>query len=199
MTERTRSVVGWLIAAAAVVIIVAGLSGGSDATADPVRGIASKLKCPACQSESLADSATETARDLRGYIAEEVAAGTLLPSDVDESAVAARTYDPSMRDVDLVIRTAAEMRISNFLLWQISYAELVVTDVLWPDFRRENLFAAIRERIEGADVPTHFRGSAIAMVTAGLMALAFMAHLGLAVFSAVLRVSVYRARARQSS
>ena len=83
--------------------------------------------------------------DAARRIAEEAAAGTLRPEDVDEAALAARTYDSSMRDVDLVIRTASEMRISNFLLWQISYAELVVTDVLWPDFRRENLFAAIRE------------------------------------------------------
>jgi undecaprenyl diphosphate synthase len=83
--------------------------------------------------------------DAARRIAAEAAAGTLRPEDVDEGALAARTYDPSMRDVDLVIRTASEMRVSNFLLWQISYAELVVTDVLWPDFRRENLFAAIRE------------------------------------------------------
>ena len=50
-----------------------------------------------------------------------------------------------MRDVDLCIRTAGEMRVSNFLLWQISYAELYVTETLWPDFRREHLHAAIRE------------------------------------------------------
>ena len=49
-----------------------------------------------------------------------------------------------MRDVDLVIRTANEMRVSNFLLWQISYSELYVTETLWPDFRREHLHAAIR-------------------------------------------------------
>ena len=83
--------------------------------------------------------------DAARRIAEEVAAGTLRADDVDESAVAARLYDPSMAEVDLVIRTASEMRISNFLLWQISYAEIVVTDVLWPEFRREHLYAAIRE------------------------------------------------------
>jgi len=83
--------------------------------------------------------------DAARRIADEVAAGTLRPEDVDEGAVASRLYDPSMREVDLVIRTASEMRVSNFLLWQISYSELVVTDVLWPDFRRENLYASIRE------------------------------------------------------
>ncbi len=83
--------------------------------------------------------------DAARRIAEDVRAGRLAPEEVDERALAARLYDASMRDVDLVVRTASEMRVSNFLLWQISYAELVVTEVLWPEFRREHLFAAIRE------------------------------------------------------
>jgi undecaprenyl diphosphate synthase len=83
--------------------------------------------------------------DAARRIAEDVVAGKLKTKDVDEAAVAARLYDPSMRDVDLCIRTAGEMRVSNFLLWQISYAELYVTETLWPDFRREHLHAAIRE------------------------------------------------------
>jgi undecaprenyl diphosphate synthase len=83
--------------------------------------------------------------DAARRIAEDVVAGRLKTKDVDEAAVAARLYDPSMRDVDLCIRTAGEMRVSNFLLWQISYAELFVTETLWPDFRREHLHAAIRE------------------------------------------------------
>ena len=78
-------------------------------------------------------------------IAEDVAAGKLHAKDVDEAALAARLYDPAMGDVDLCIRTAGEMRVSNFLLWQISYAELYVTPTLWPEFRREHLHAAIRE------------------------------------------------------
>jgi len=82
--------------------------------------------------------------DAARRIAEDVVAGRLKTKDVDEAAVAARLYDPSMRDVDLCIRTAGEMRVSNFLLWQISYAELFVTETLWPDFRREHLHAAIR-------------------------------------------------------
>ena len=83
--------------------------------------------------------------DAARRVAEDVASGALRAADVDERALAARLYDPSMRDVDLVIRTASEMRVSNFLLWQISYAELVVTEVLWPVVRREHLYAAIRE------------------------------------------------------
>jgi undecaprenyl diphosphate synthase len=83
--------------------------------------------------------------DAARRLAEDVAAGRLRPEEVDETSLASRLYDPSMRDVDLVIRTAGELRVSNFLLWQISYAELYVTDVLWPDFRREHLHAAIRE------------------------------------------------------
>ena len=54
-------------------------------------------------------------------------------------------YDPEMPDPDLVIRTSGEYRISNFLLWELAYSELVFTDVLWPDFRREHLFEAVRE------------------------------------------------------
>lgn len=53
-------------------------------------------------------------------------------------------YDPTMRDPDLLIRTASELRISNFLLWQVSYAELYVADELWPDFREPELHAALR-------------------------------------------------------
>jgi undecaprenyl diphosphate synthase len=73
-----------------------------------------------------------------------VAAGT--PADkIDERAIRAHLYDPEMPDPDLVIRTSGEFRISNFLLWELAYSELVFTDVLWPDFRREDLFEAVRE------------------------------------------------------
>jgi undecaprenyl diphosphate synthase len=69
----------------------------------------------------------------------------LSASKVDEKAIRSRLYWPDMPDPDLVVRTSGEFRISNFLLWQLAYSELVFTDVLWPDFRRENLFEAIRE------------------------------------------------------
>jgi undecaprenyl diphosphate synthase len=73
-----------------------------------------------------------------------VAAGT--PADkVSEKRIRAHLYDPEMPDPDLVVRTSGEYRISNFLLWELAYSELVFTDVLWPDFRREHLFDAVRE------------------------------------------------------
>lgn len=64
---------------------------------------------------------------------------------VDERAIASRLYYPDAPDPDLVIRSSGEFRISNFLLWELAYSEFVFSDVLWPDFRRENLFAAIAE------------------------------------------------------
>jgi len=67
------------------------------------------------------------------------------PEDVSEKAIRRHLYHPDMPDPDLVVRTSAEFRISNFLLWELAYSELVFTDVLWPDFRRENLFEAVRE------------------------------------------------------
>ena len=94
-------------------------------------------------------------------IARKVRAGHLGPDQIDEACVANHLYTAGIPDPDLLIRTAGEMRVSNFLLWQISYAELYVTDVLWPDFRKEDLNQAIRayaarERRFGAvstDVP----------------------------------------------
>jgi undecaprenyl diphosphate synthase len=66
------------------------------------------------------------------------------PDKVDEQAIAERLYQPDLPDVDLVVRTSGEYRLSNFLLWQVAYAELVFTETLWPDFRRDHLFEAIR-------------------------------------------------------
>ena len=69
-----------------------------------------------------------------------------VPADkIDEKAIRRHLYDPEMPDPDLVIRTSGEYRISNFLLWELAYSELVFTDVLWPDFRSEHLFDAVRE------------------------------------------------------
>ncbi len=78
-------------------------------------------------------------------IAAEVAAGKIKPEKIDERTIARHLYAPDMPDPDLVVRTSGEFRISNYLLWEAAYSEFVFTDVLWPDFRRENLFAAIRE------------------------------------------------------
>lgn len=64
---------------------------------------------------------------------------------IDEKAIRSRLYHPEIPDPDVVVRTSGEYRISNYLLWEIAYSELVFTDVLWPDFRREHLYAAIEE------------------------------------------------------
>jgi len=81
--------------------------------------------------------------DAARSIAVEVAAGTLEPGDVDEAAVAGRLYTAGLPDPDLLIRTSGEMRVSNFLLWQIAYSEIAVTDTLWPDFGRDDLLEAV--------------------------------------------------------
>ena len=65
------------------------------------------------------------------------------PEKIDESVINEHLYTRNLPDVDLLIRTSGEQRISNFLLWQIAYAELFFTDILWPDFTKENLYEAI--------------------------------------------------------
>jgi undecaprenyl diphosphate synthase len=77
-------------------------------------------------------------------LARQVASGELRPDEIDEDRVSASLYTAGLPDPDLLVRTGGEMRVSNFLLWQISYAELYVTPVLWPDFRKEHLHEAIR-------------------------------------------------------
>jgi len=86
----------------------------------------------------------EIARAARS-IAESVESGEISAACVDEALLAAHLDTAGMPDPDLLIRTAGEKRLSNFLLWQSSYAELYFTDVLWPDFRREHLEEAIRD------------------------------------------------------
>jgi undecaprenyl diphosphate synthase len=78
-------------------------------------------------------------------IAQRVRRGEVDPAAIDESMVSAALGTHGLPDPDLVVRTAGERRISNFLLWQISYAELYVTDVLWPEFRVPELQAAIAD------------------------------------------------------
>lgn len=77
-------------------------------------------------------------------VAADVQGGQLAPSDITEDAISDRLYTAGMPEPDLLIRTAGEMRVSNFLLWQISYAEIWVTDVFWPDFDEAQLHAALR-------------------------------------------------------
>ena len=79
------------------------------------------------------------------HIARDVASGQLDPEQIDEETISSHLYTAGMSDPDLLIRTAGEMRVSNFLLWQISYAEIWVTETLWPDFRRRHLWDAISD------------------------------------------------------
>ncbi len=87
-------------------------------------------------------SRAELARAAR-LLAEEVIDGTRQVDDIDEEAIRAKLYTAPWRDPDLLIRTSGELRLSNFLLWQLAYTELYITPVLWPDVTRRDLFQAI--------------------------------------------------------
>ena len=86
----------------------------------------------------------ELADAVRG-IARDAVAGKIDPARVTDRTIAKHLYDPELPDVDLFVRTSGEQRISNYLLWQSAYAELVFLEVLWPDFSREHLFEAVRK------------------------------------------------------
>ena len=78
-------------------------------------------------------------------LATDAAAGKISPAEIDAELFATRLQTAGIPDPDLLIRTSGEMRISNFLLWQISYAEIVIVKKLWPDFRQGDLFEAVQE------------------------------------------------------
>jgi undecaprenyl diphosphate synthase len=86
--------------------------------------------------DEIVDAASRAAREAVG--------GRLLPEEMNEAVFSRFLYAPDIPDPDLLIRTSGELRVSNFLLWQIAYSEIWVTDVLWPDFSRKNLFEALR-------------------------------------------------------
>jgi undecaprenyl diphosphate synthase len=98
-----------------------------------------KLALNLCISYSSRGEITHAAR----LLAEEVLRGTRRLEEIDESSLGAKLYTAPWGDPDLLIRTSGEQRISNFLLWQLAYAELYLTPVLWPDFTRQTLFEAI--------------------------------------------------------
>lgn len=98
-------------------------------------------------------------------IAEGVRAGQIDPARIDEATIERHLFTAHLPEPDLLIRTSGELRVSNFLLWQIAYAEIWVTDVLWPDFRRRHLLQAVadfqkRERRYGGIVPSTGTGRA---------------------------------------
>ncbi|MGB0189956.1 MAG: polyprenyl diphosphate synthase, partial [Nocardioides sp.] len=96
--------------------------------------------------------------DAARSLAREVAAGRLDPEKIDEKRLARHLYLPDLPDADLVWRTSGEQRLSNFMLWQAAYSEMVFTDVLWPDVDRRDLWRAIeiyaeRDRRFGGALP----------------------------------------------
>jgi undecaprenyl diphosphate synthase len=89
-------------------------------------------------------SRAELADALRAAI-RDAESGTLDPDTIDDETLRRYLYDPTTPDPDLLIRTAGELRVSNFLLWQISYSELYVADECWPEFRKPQLHAALAD------------------------------------------------------
>jgi undecaprenyl diphosphate synthase len=88
---------------------------------------------------ALSDIGRAEITDMAKAIAREAVAGQLNPDTIDETTIQQHLYNPEIPDVDLMIRTGGDLRISNFLLWQVAYAELFFTPVLWPDFSKEDL------------------------------------------------------------
>ncbi len=111
-----------------------------DATVEATRACTGPTLCVAVNYGGRAEIVDAVRR-----IARRVAAGDLAPDEINEGALDACLYTAGIPDPDLVIRTAGEMRVSNFLLWQISYAELHVSNVYWPDFDAEHLYSAVRD------------------------------------------------------
>jgi undecaprenyl diphosphate synthase len=119
--------------------------GRRDRAPEPLRAQMERLEADTAANDRLElwiafdyGGRAELVEAARRLVAEGVA-----PDDVDEAALAARLYAPELADPDLLIRTSGELRLSNFLLWQLAYAELVFVDTLWPDFGEEHLREAL--------------------------------------------------------
>lgn len=98
-----------------------------------------------CLNMALSYSARDELVDCVKSIASQVEQGSLLVDDISKETISNNLYNSELPDVDLLIRTSGEQRISNFMLWQISYAELYFTDKLWPDFNEKDFDKAIEE------------------------------------------------------
>ena len=127
--------------------VVGGLDGlPKDVQDELQRGIRETAHLTGLQfSLALNYSGRSELTDVVKRIAEAAKAGTLDPAAIDESTVERHLFTAHLPEPDLLIRTSGELRVSNFLLWQIAYAEIWVTDVLWPDFRRRHLLQAIAD------------------------------------------------------
>ena len=127
--------------------VVGGLDGLPKDVQDELRrGITETAHLTGLQfSLALNYSGRSELTDVVRRIALEVRAGTLDPARIDEATIEKHLFTAHLPEPDLLIRTSGELRVSNFLLWQIAYAEIWVTDVLWPDFRRRHLLQAIAD------------------------------------------------------
>ena len=127
--------------------VVGGLDGLPKDVQDELRrGIEETARMTGLQfSLALNYSGRSELTDVVRRIALEAKAGTLDPAAIDESTIEKHLFTAHLPEPDLLIRTSGELRVSNFLLWQIAYAEIWVTDVLWPDFRRRHLLQAIAD------------------------------------------------------
>jgi len=127
--------------------VVGGLEGLPKDVQDELRrGIKETAHLTGLQfSLALNYSGRSELTDVVKRIAEAARAGTIDPAAIDEATVERHLFTAHLPEPDLLIRTSGELRVSNFLLWQIAYAEIWVTDVLWPDFRRRHLLQAIME------------------------------------------------------
>jgi undecaprenyl diphosphate synthase len=127
--------------------VVGGLDGLPKDVQDELRrGIAETATLSGLQfSLALNYSGRSELTDVVKRIAAGVKDGSIDPATVDETTIEKRLFTAHLPEPDLLIRTSGELRVSNFLLWQIAYAEIWVTDVLWPDFRRRHLLQAIAD------------------------------------------------------
>ncbi len=125
--------------------VVGGLEGLPKDVQDELRrGIKETAHLTGLQfSLALNYSGRSELTDVVKRIAEAAKAGTIDPSTIDEATIERHLFTAHLPEPDLLIRTSGELRVSNFLLWQIAYAEIWVTEVLWPDFRRRHLLQAI--------------------------------------------------------
>jgi len=127
--------------------VVGGLEGlPKDVRDELKRGIQETAHLTGLQfSLALNYSGRSELTDVVKRIAEAARAGTIDPAQIDEATIEKHLFTAHLPEPDLLIRTSGELRVSNFLLWQIAYAEIWVTDVLWPDFRRRHLLQAIAD------------------------------------------------------
>ena len=125
-----------------------------------VRGLAATSTCRGMTFNIALNYGGRTEFDACRSLAQDVASGRLTPEQIDEETLGSRLGTAGLPDPDLLIRTSGEMRVSNFLLWQIAYSEIWVTPTLWPDFRKKDLYEAIlefqkRERRYGGVLESH--------------------------------------------